>query len=477
MGSMLWEPLGGRSKDPRESGVPSVLPVGQGHIEFRCASCGEATCAAMSSGDETMMTHRTHPDTAPPVQREMGLARRAPKQRIRTAPRKAGPSGPRPLRRALSTARMVAGSIVAGLQRAPADPRLGEIAPQGPRLAWAILMGFWLGSCAVTTSPADERFMIEGLQDRVGLAKAIGATDALRQRAFDDLPAIERIRDLGFDSFIHDFMGEDLLRDFGVEIVDLVPWGASDQSDVYGSGFLDAGLPSRGSLVGFQPSTVVYRYDYIGGGGRTGRAVQTATTVDPEGRIEETVVITWDDGGATVHKYSHNEEGRVSEYFIDDYDENGELIRSERVATPQSGGDSGEGSGGEGDSGGDSGTDDAGDDPGDDSGDDPGDDVDGFQPADGEGTYCPLVLQYCRRQLEEAEEGNDPDRLRLGAIRINPPDDAPPPEGPRFRFDPEDFVINPSPDDAGRDRDRPVTRVEIFIPVWVNPPGPDDSRR
>lgn len=104
---------------------------------------------------------------------------------------------------------------------------------------------------------------------------------------------------------------------------------------------------------------------------------------------------------------------------------------------------------------------------------DPG--VDQYQPADGGGgTFCPLVVEVCRRGLEEAIESAQV--VKVGIVYVNPgdPDDQPE-SGQRLVIDPEDLVINPDPNSAIRDSSMlNPNGFRMEIPVWVNPPGPNE---
>ena len=101
--------------------------------------------------------------------------------------------------------------------------------------------------------------------------------------------------------------------------------------------------------------------------------------------------------------------------------------------------------------------------------------VDKYQPADGTGagSFCPLMLEFCRRALKEAEEKRS--NLLLGAVLVNPGDPDVQPRGSRLVYDPEDLVINPaSPQSRGRAPGRIQFRARI--PVLINPPGPDEPQ-
>jgi len=107
------------------------------------------------------------------------------------------------------------------------------------------------------------------------------------------------------------------------------------------------------------------------------------------------------------------------------------------------------------------------------SGDAPAEDpaIDQYQPADGEGTFCPMTVEVCRRQMKKALE--DGENVLVGGVFINPARQDDTPKASRLVFDPEDLVINPSPE-ASRQRQPYTGTFLMVLPVWVNPPGPNE---
>lgn len=101
-------------------------------------------------------------------------------------------------------------------------------------------------------------------------------------------------------------------------------------------------------------------------------------------------------------------------------------------------------------------------------------DLDQYQPAEGgEGTFCPLILEHCRRALEEMGESRE--EILVGTVLVNPGDPDDQPKGSRLVYDPENLVINPDPETSrGEARRLGSRRFWMSIPVWVNPPGPNE---
>lgn len=99
--------------------------------------------------------------------------------------------------------------------------------------------------------------------------------------------------------------------------------------------------------------------------------------------------------------------------------------------------------------------------------------LDQYQPADGTGTFCPMTVEVCRRQIEQALA--DGEQVLVGGVYVNPAEPNVQPEASSMVYDPQELVINPSPEAwRGRQKFDP-SRYSIRLPVWVNPPGPDEA--
>lgn len=93
-----------------------------------------------------------------------------------------------------------------------------------------------------------------------------------------------------------------------------------------------------------------------------------------------------------------------------------------------------------------------------------------YQPADGGGVLCPLAVEICRRQMQDALDSRG--EALVGAVFVNPGDPDDQPEAARLVFDPQGLVINPDPNVAAANSARDPSTFRMVLPVHVLPPRP-----
>jgi hypothetical protein len=98
--------------------------------------------------------------------------------------------------------------------------------------------------------------------------------------------------------------------------------------------------------------------------------------------------------------------------------------------------------------------------------------IDKYQPSEGEpGTYCPMTLDICRRELDRALKSGE--QVLAGMVFVNPGDPDVQPDAPRLIYDPEDLVTNPAISAAARKSTFTAGRYRMALPVLVLPPRPN----
>lgn len=336
-------------------------------------------------------------------------------------------------------------------------------------------------------TPTDSAW-IKGLSDFEGIERALAEASVQGRRGADLFTDrfSARAREIGVDlNGVRDLANATIHLPFILERVEFVP--GLDASELnngiitdfdglgeYEGGEFSPGMPDKNSLSGFRTSS------------RAGRSLGGSLTWH---------YWTYSDGSTTFNRRVRNESGDTIAWTITITDENGNVEYSREEGTDPDGnwtieskrneppGDEhseayeaekrharAQGLDIDDDSSGDRGDADAVEKP---SVDDPA--LDKFQPANGEGSYCPLVFEICRRQMEQAfASGED---IFTGMILVNPGDPDVQPVAPRLIIDPKDLVIDPS----GRSRNRAPRRElgfsQAVLPVWVNPAGPNEVRR
>jgi hypothetical protein len=281
----------------------------------------------------------------------------------------------------------------------------------------------------------------------------------------------ERFRDLGFAENFNDLLELNLIENLGIELVELIPW-SEEGSDSHPFGDyleddpLAAGFPSKGSLTG---NTDVYTSGTIRGEGGAKINYTRVQHETPGGNFVFTTKFHHPNGGTAVVHHVVGSDNELLFRSQELYDKDGNLIEhrdsgqnpeaeapepeqpeDEEVAdgdNPNEDGEDGE----------------------------EGEGVTGYQPTDGGVVMCPLYLEYCRRVANDILEGANPDRIKLGFLRINPAQEDDYTDSPRLNYDPNDFVVNPNPN-AGTNRGGEVVpHTQFNIPVLINPPGPDEE--
>lgn len=93
-----------------------------------------------------------------------------------------------------------------------------------------------------------------------------------------------------------------------------------------------------------------------------------------------------------------------------------------------------------------------------------------YRPADGDGVFCPLAVEVCRRYMQEALDSRD--EVLVGVVLVNPADPNVQPDAPRLVIDPQGLVINPDPNTVHANTARNPSTFRMALPVAVLPPRP-----
>ena len=337
----------------------------------------------------------------------------------------------------------------------------------------------------ITLPKADEAGWIKGLSDFDGIERSVAVSSAHAVRRQNQAPdrIADRAKEIGVDlKAVRELSEAALELPFILDRVEFVPGldatelnhGIITDFDNLGEfegGEFSPGLPDRDSLAGFRtsyraesdPSSgITWHYWTFSDGStsfyrrvrdETGKTISfTLEITDENGDVEFYHETNTDPDGVTTTQGAaseppgdeHSEAYEAEGQHITTLDQDDEVPRdapnnegAEDVDTPA---------------------------------DDPA--IDKFQPADGEGSYCPLVFEICRRQMEQALAAGDD--IFTGMVLINPAEPDVQPVAPRLIIDPRDLVMDPS----GKRRNRAPRNRQAFsqavLPVWVNPPGPND---
>ncbi len=335
----------------------------------------------------------------------------------------------------------------------------------------------------ITLDEAQEQgLLIEGFQDVEGIQRTLDTYFSQLQARTDPL------RDAAFDAFEADAAAAAAelaeiqgFGDLAMEAIEFLPdleQAPSDAADGFWSGLGDTSseVPGGAFAAGFPGSDGLAaqggpRSEPIRDG--SGRIIgQRTITVTSEGTVVES---TYSNGEQTGWYRLQSGDGnlvREGRYHIG---QDGRMIRAEETVTdPRTGQgkrvvqDGDNEPIGDGTSGGDDG-----DSEGDSPEETPAGDLDKFQPADGMegGTFCPLTLDICRREMAKAlDSGED---VVAGIILVNPAEPDVMPEAPRLAFDTETLVINPDPTVTDTNQVREPRAFRMQLPVWVLPPRPN----